>query len=324
MIKEPSLWIKIDLRQFKQNLSLNHLAKIIEIYGYKSTNEIILVGNYYQDRIVDRNQLNSDGLPLSYLDQNLMNILIKKCPNLTKINFEYLDLSDFNFDTFLSFIKLKELAFKWCNITKNWFDVSNHEKDENKIIRHHGSINSLYLSRTGSLNKSDIENICILMPNLKIFSISQSQSTISDDSIEIIVKYLKNLQELDLINTLISDDAIFTICRSVDLCQSLKRLNLCMSCSLSNNCLTAIADNLINLKTLYLTSCFGISNANLFTNLNKLVYLNLNNTSIDKNEIKRTLLPMLPTTEIEYGHEKMLNRKLMWTINGSRNCVCSF
>ena len=61
-----------------------------------------------------------------------------------------------------------------------------------------------------------------------------------------------------------------------------------------------------------------------YQNLNNLNYLNLNNTSIDKNEIKRTLLSMLPTTEIEYGHEKMLNRKLMWTINGSRNCVCSF
>jgi hypothetical protein len=252
----------------------------------------------------------------------MINCLAIKCPNLIKISFEYLDLSKFNFQLFLSFKKLKEITFKWCNISKNWFDVKNNNDD--RILTTHESITSLHLSRTGSLNKNDIENICILMPNLKNFSISQSQSTISDDSIEVIVKHLKNLQELDLINTLISDNAIFTICQSVELCQSLKRLNLCMSCSLSNNCLTPIADNLINLKTLYLTSCFGISNANLFTNLNKLVYLNLNNTSIDKNEIKKTLLPMLPTTEIEYGHEKMLNRKLMWTINGSRNCVCSF
>lgn len=315
----------MDLRQFKQNLSIKILNKIIEIYGSKSTDELILAGNYNQDKIIDLNQSNliEEEIPLFYLDQNVMNDLAIKCPNLTKISFEYLDLSRFNFELFLSFKKLKEITFKWCNISENWFDVKDN-KDNNRILTKHDSITSLHLSRTGSLNKNDIENICVLMPNLKNFSISQSQSTISDDSIEIIVKHLKNLQELDLINTLISDNAIFTICQSVELCKSLKRLNLCMSCSLSNNCLTAIADNLINLKTLYLTSCFGISNANLFTNLNKLVYLNLNNTSIDKNEIKKTLLPMLPTTEIEYGHEKMLNRKLMWTINGSRNCVCSF
>jgi hypothetical protein len=312
------------LRQFKQNLSLNVLRNIIKFYGSKSTTEIILAGNYIQDKISEKNQLKMiDERPLFYLDENLIEDISRRCPNLNKICFEYLDISSFNFEVFLSFKKLKEITLKWCNISENWFDVY-HIKEKNKFLNDYNSFTSLNLSRTGSLNKNDIENICLLMPNLKIFSINQSQSTISDDSIEVIVKHLKNLQELDLINTLISDNAIFTICQSVELCQSLKRLNLCMSCGLSNNCLNAIADNLIHLKTLYLTSCFGISNANLFKNLNKLVYLNLNNTSISKNEIEKTLKPMLPSTEIEYGHEKMLNRKLMWTINGSRNSVCSF
>ena len=97
-----------------------------------------------------------------------------------------------------------------------------------------------------------------------------------------------------------------------------------MSSKISNDCLNIIADNLRGLNTLYLTSCFGISNIKFLLNFKNLNYLNINNTSIDKHQIKENLLPHLPKCEIEYGHEKMLNRKLMWTINSSRNSVCSF
>lgn len=132
------------------------------------------------------------------------------------------------------------------------------------------------------------------------------------------------LENLSLNNTLITDESVFSICSSRSLCAHLKTLNLTRSSNLTNRCLEPIGTCLVNLKSLHLTSCFGISNALAIASFGQLNYLNLNNTSIDKEKIRECLVPVLKQCEIEFGHEKMLNRKLMWTINGSRNCVCSF
>jgi len=172
------------------------------------------------------------------------------------------------------------------------------------------------------LSNEDIQNICVAMPNLKSFVINQAESSIRDDSIYTICQSLVHLEELDLINTSITDQAVIFICNCQHMSFKLKRLNLSMSSQISNSCLPLITDCLTCLESLYLTSCFGISNLEYFVNLKHLTYLNINNTSIDKQRIKDYLLPLLPNCEIEHGHEKMLNKKLMWTINGSRNSLC--
>lgn len=162
------------------------------------------------------------------------------------------------------------------------------------------------------------------MPELVTLTINQAVSSLGDDSTEIICKSLIQLKQLDLVNTVISDHAVFNICNSTHLCSNLTRLNLTMSSKISNNCLHLIAENLRCLTTLYLTSCFGISNVNFLQTMKTLNYLNINNTSIEKSRIKEFLLPNLPKCEVEYGHEKILSTKSMWTINSSRNSVCSF
>ncbi len=183
---------------------------------------------------------------------------------------------------------------------------------------------NLYLIRTGLLTINDIQNVCYCMPDLITLVINQAVSSLGDDSIEIICNNLLHLKQLDLINTVISDNAVTLICNTPHLCSNLTRLNLTMSSKISNNCLNLIADNLRRLTTLYLTSCFGISNISFLQNMKTLNYLNINNTSIDKNRIKEFLLPNLPECEVEYGHEKILSSKSIWTINSSRNSVCSF
>lgn len=160
---------------------------------------------------------------------------------------------------------------------------------------------------------------------LRTLCINQSQSSLGDDSVETIVAHMQHLESLSLNNTLITDAAVYSICSSAAMCARLKQLNLARSTSLSNRCLEWIGTSLVNLKSLHLTSCFGISNALAIAKfVGQLSYLNLNNTSIEKDKIREHLVPVLTQCEIEFGHEKMLNRKLMWTINGSRNCVCSF
>ena len=211
---------------------------------------------------------------------------------------------------------LESICLKWCLIAEDWFNTAGY-----LLI----NVKSLQLIRPGGvhlLTNNDIHNICEAMPHLKSFVLNQAESSIKDDSIETICQSLIHLEELDLINTSITDQALLLICNCEHMSFKLKRLNLSMSSQISNNCLPAITDSLPFLESLYLTSCFGISKLEYFVNLKHLTYLNINNTSIDKQRIKDYLLPLLPNCEIEHGHEKMLNKKLMWTINGSRNSLC--
>lgn len=320
LAKDPSMWSIIDLRDYKRELSLDDVKKIILHFGSASTKELLICGNFTFDYVPA--MLDALRFPnavkkktvIKELDADFVkNSLLIQCPNLNLISLEYLDLTEIEFGKISQLEYLKTFSLRWCDIPSNWFET-----------QHLSEIRNLYLIRTGLLNIKDIEDICLNMPQLITLSINQAVSTLGDDSIEIICKNLINLKELDLVNTVLSDNAVGTICNSTHLCSNLNRLNLTMSSKISNDCLNLMADNLRGLNTLYLTSCFGISNINFLLNLKNLNYLNINNTSIDKHKIKENLLPHLPKCEIEYGHEKMLNRKLMWTINSSRNSVCSF
>jgi hypothetical protein len=333
-LKEGSLWTEVDLRKYNKSLSLEDLKNLIKRYGCESTKVLMLYGVFNQDCLARKienfkiSQDTSGGVKKSslaqqekifYLDEYFMNeVLVFKCPNLKTISLEYLDLSHLNIGMFLSLKSLTSLYIKWCNINENWF--------QNSItgIKKENNLKDFYLIKTGTLSHLDIIEICNIMPNLTSLSISQANSTIKNDSVDVIVEKLLNLEKLELVNTLIDDDAILKICNSAQLKRSLTHLNISMSSSITNSCLKAIGDNLTNIKSLYLTSCFGISDFNLLLNLVKLEYLNVNNTSIIKEHIRNVLVPMLPNCEIEYGHEKILNKKLTWTINGSRNSVCSF
>ena len=216
-----------------------------------------------------------------------------------------------------SFKALKSFSLKLCRISNEFFTGNGECSKVAPQMR------SLYLIRTGLLYRQDIDALCTCMPMLTTLVIMQASSTIDDGCVEVIASRLNNLEQLDLTNTYLSDHAIYKICESPSLCERLTRLNLSMSSSISNQCLPAIANHLRNLRTLYLTSCFGISNPFLLQSLNQLVYLNINNTSTQNDRIK-DLLTLIPKCEVDYGHQKMLTQKKMWTINGSRNSVCSF
>lgn len=299
---------------------MSDLTKLISHYGSDSSRELMLCGNYSPNLTSNFSNLSINNYQKNIvcLDSYFINDKLgAKCQNLNIILLEYLDLSQINFELFENFKNLKKFSLKWCNLSQNWFQSQSDNLSQTKITQ-------LHLIRSGKLSLDDVKSICQKMPHLSTLSITQAQSTVSDEAVEFIVNSLNKLEHLELTNTSISDNAIFSICNSPSLCKNLKHLNLSMSSCLTNSCLLSIAENLRNLKSLYLTSCFGISNVNLLQNFINLNYLNLNNTSIDREKIRNSLLPVLPKCEIEFGHEKMLNRKLMWTINGSRNCVCSF
>lgn len=327
--RDPSIWSVIDLRECKRNLSLQDLKRVISQYGSASAKELLICGNLTFDYVP---MLNMQALhitekyqpkrlkkvKITHLDTEfLSDFLVRKCPNLTLISLEYLDLAQIELGDFLGLKRLQTFSLRWCKITASWFDLSDSQKQFT-------SLNNLYLIRTGLLTINDTQSICTHMPNLITLTINQAVSSLGDDSIEIICHNLLSLKQLDLINTVLSDNAVTLICNSPHLRLNLTRLNLTMSSKISNACLHLISENLGQLSSLYLTSCFGISNISFLQNMKTLDYLNINNTSIDKSRIKEFLLPQLPKCEVEYGHEKILRSKSMWTINSSRNSVCSF
>ena len=87
---------------------------------------------------------------------------------------------------------------------------------------------NLYLNRSlgVKLTRFDLDHICRTMPNLICLVINQAESSIGDDSVGIICERLLKLEQLDLINTIITDQAIENICSSESLCSNLIKLNL--------------------------------------------------------------------------------------------------
>lgn len=287
---------------------MENLKQIITNYGSLSTKELLISGC-----LTETNRCKTVNKLIS-LDLDFFKCLTTTCSSLSLLSLEYLDLTNISFEIFEPLTNLETFSLKWCLISDNWF----------KTVSCFYKMKNLYLNRSlgVKLTKFDLDHICRTMPNLICLVINQAESSIGDDSVEIICERLLKLEQLDLINTIITDQAIENICSSDSFCSNLIKLNLSMSSLISNACLSIISDSLHNLKSLHLTSCFGISRLEYFVNLKHLNYLNINNTSIDKQRIKDYLLPQLPNCEIEHGHEKMLNRKLMWTINGSRNSLC--
>ncbi len=299
------------MKSYKLKLNLAKLKAFIELYGTDALNEIYLSGNFDEmKKYKDKDEFQQ----LYYLDEDFLGLLIKKCKNLETISFEYFDLSELDFLMF-SFKYLKKLTIKWCNF--NLFI------NENNLITALTSIQSLNLIRVLTpITKSNFEMISKHMPNLASLSINEAKSSFTDDC----VKYLLNLfklERLELINTLISDAAVYEMSKSIYLKMNLKHLNLSMSSKLTNLTLEMIGFNFYELNSLVLTSCFGFTNICHLEPLSKLKYLNVNNTSIDIKFILN-FIHNLSTCEVEYNHEKILSRKNNWTVNGSKNCVCSF
>ena len=311
---DPSLWQILDLKSYKSKFNLNKLKSFINIYGTDALTELNLSGNFDEIKKYD---LKDELKQLYYLDVDFLNRLTSKSKNLEIISFEYFNLVELNMSMF-KFKYLKSLTFKWCTFNS----LINEQALANsyQIFTNLQTLNLIRISTP--ITQYEVELISKLAPNLVNFTINEAKSSFNDDC----VKYLLNLfrlEKLELINTLITDLTIVELCKSVYLKMGLKHLNLSMSSKLSNMCLELIGSSFYELNSLWLTSCFGFTNIFLLENLSKLKYLNVNNTSIEKKLILN-FIQKLSTCEVEFNHEKILSSKFNWTINGSKNCVCSF
>jgi hypothetical protein len=303
---DPLLWRKFDVKCFK-HVNLENLKTLIDLFGTESMKELNIQGNY--------EHRSTRSINLRELDEEFWSILVNKSPNIEFITLEYLNLSNLNVKSLANFKSLAKLSLNWCHLNENWFECNSINSLENLI--------SLKLVRVASLSNNDLKSIVKQIPNLKELTISETKSSLIDDSIKYLAN-LKQLETLELINTQITDESLREFCRSYNFSSKLTHLNLSMSSYLTNVSIKIIGNYFFNLKKLYLTSCFGLTDVTSLENLFKLNYLNLNNTSVSRIMVNSFKLRACDFCEIEYGHEKILYNKLAWTVNGSRNSVCSF
>jgi hypothetical protein len=308
-----SLWQIIDLRAYSNHLTMSGFCNMLDQYGSTALLKLFLAGNWFNDKHSNEST-NSNG-KLCHVTKTLFYLIRDKSANLEHVSLEYLNLTDLTLCSLVSLKNLKEISLKWCFLDQQFFTNNQFEMNQNIV--------SLSLIRTHCLlNDKSIEAICRSMPHLKCLCINQIKSSIDDNTVKILVCNANSLEKLELINTLISDLSIEYLCCKFSL--KLKHLNLSLNSYLTNTSVLLIGNCMHELQTLYLTSCFCLTNIDSLNNLSKLKYLNLNNTSICKSYIKEFILNSKNDCEIEHGHEKMLSTKQAWTINGSKNSVCSF
>lgn len=160
MIRDGSLWRRLDLTDFKSSLTTIHLEKVISVYASESTRSLSLLGNYIEDSHSDLTDKYSPivGINSSFVNQ----ILLVKSPGLTHLSLQYLDLTDISFDMICGFKNLEILSISWCNLTDEWF--KNSPPDPHPHLKH------LYLVRCNSsmLKLADVEKICSTAPGIHL------------------------------------------------------------------------------------------------------------------------------------------------------------
>lgn len=131
----------LDLREYKRDLSLYDLKKIISAFGSASARELLICGNFTFDyvpvlsietlRISDNQKTvvtkakkqNIKSLDVEFFD----GFLLKHCPNLRLLALEYLDLTEVEFVYFSQLKKLQTFSLRWCSIESNWFNLGINE-----------------------------------------------------------------------------------------------------------------------------------------------------------------------------------------------------
>lgn len=124
------MWSIIDVRDYKREISLEDVKKIIFHFGSASTKELLICGNFtfdYVPAMLDAlrcPKAEKKKTPIKELDVDFINSsLLFQCPNLNLISLEYLDLSHIEFGRISQLEHLKTFSLRWCDIPSNWFEV---------------------------------------------------------------------------------------------------------------------------------------------------------------------------------------------------------
>lgn len=288
---DPVLWRFLDFRPF--HISIPQVQAILEQRCSDALKTLAIEGENLQPSSI------SDSF-LTYLSDNFS--------NLTFLHLQAFNLAFVSLKAFPS--SLKRLELLNCMFQNDFFDVLKTETVFPKL-------EYLDISMNVGLTDDHLERISHVK-TLKTLIMKQNRN---HDVTDLGAKYLcqlPNLESLDVANTGITDQGVETMVAAFP---KLRKLNISML-KLTNLAISALGNYSKKLEMLILNQVFGVSNIMPLASLPFLTYINVNNTSVER-ETVMDFRKQNPKCTIDFKFERYLKSRAgsAITVSDGRFCI---
>jgi len=285
------LWRFLDFRPF--HISIPQVQAILEQRCSDALKTLAIEGENLQPSAISNSFLN-------YLSENYS--------NLTFLHLQAFNVAFVSLKTFPP--SLKRLEFLNCMFEKDFFDVL---KTENVFPK----LEYLDISMNVGLTDDHLERISYIKP-LKTLIMKQNRNHDITDLGAQYISRLKNIDSLDVANTGITDQGVETMVAALP---KLRKLNISML-KLTNLAITALGNYSTKLEMLILNQVFGVSNIMPLASLPYIMYINVNNTSVER-ETVADFRQQNPKCTIDFKFERYLKTRAgsAITVSDGRFCI---
>jgi len=289
--QDPVLWRFLDLRRYP--LSIDQVQRLLASRCSDSLRTLAVQG------------LN---LEPSSISDSFFSFLSASFSNLALLHLEDFNLTFISLSTFPP--SLKKLGLVSCIFPHEFFDKL---KTDNIFPK----LEYLDVSMNAGLTDHHMERISYIK-SLKTLIMKQNRNhEVTDIGAKHLSK-LKNINSLDITNTGITDQGVDYMVTGLP---KLRRLNLSML-KLSNLTITALGNYSRDLEKLILNQVFGVSDIMPLVNLPHISYININNTSVERETVMSFRLQN-PNCLIDFKSENYLKSRqgMTVTVNDGRFCI---
>jgi len=244
----------------------------------------------------------------SSISDSFFSFLSASFSNLALLHLEDFNLSFISLSTFPP--SLKKLGLVSCIFPHEFLDKL---KTDNIFPK----LEYLDVSMNAGLTDHHMEQISYIK-SLKTLIMKQNRNhEVTDIGAKHLSK-LKNINSLDITNTGITDQGVDYMVTGLP---KLRRLNLSML-KLSNLTITALGNYSRDLEKLILNQVFGVSDIMPLVNLPHISYININNTSVERETVMSFRLQN-PNCLIDFKSENYLKSRqgMTVTVNDGRFCI---
>jgi len=289
--QDPVLWRFIDFRPY--HMSIDQVQTVLAQRCSDALRTLLIEG---------------ENLQPSSISDSFFSFLSNSFSNLTLLHLESFNLAFVSLNTFPP--SLRRLGLKACLFPQEFFDKL---KTENIFPK----LEHLDVSMNAGLTDHHMERISYIK-SLKTLIMKQNRNHDVTDLGARHLARLKNIDSLDVTNTGITDQGVDYMVTGLP---KLRRLNLSML-KLSNLTITALGNYSRDLEILVLNQVFGVSDIMPLVGLPHISYINVNNTSVER-ETVMTFRLQNPKCVIDFKFENYLKsrRGMSVTVNDGRFCI---
>jgi len=288
---DPVLWRFLDFRPF--HLSIPQVQAIITQRCSDALKTLAIEG---------------ENLQPSSISNSFLTFLSDNFSNLTFLHLQAFNLAFISLCTFPPCLKRLELLN--CMFQQDFFDVLKTEKTFPKL-------EYLDVSMNAGLTDDHLERLSFIK-TLKTLIMKQNRNHEITDLGAKHLSRLKHIESLDIANTGITDQGVDYLVAALP---KLRKLNISML-KLTNLAITALGNYSKNLEMLILNQVFGVSDIMPLATLPFLMYINVNNTSVERETVVDFRLQN-PKCTIDFKFERYLKSRAgqAITVSDGRFCI---